>query len=200
QIHSGLETLRQATKDMEDIAKREMTTVKREKALARATSMRDEHHRLKSLFDDLRKQMTDKVTASQPTNQPIKLFNPFIPIYPFAKQASERDRPSLTDTSTILMMDGLLKENDSLTASDSRLDEFIQMGRGALNELYEQRQLLKSTQRRLYDIANSLGLSSTVIKYIEKRATQDRWVLFGGMAATLLLMWGIAHFFGRKAT
>ncbi|KAJ3384513.1 Golgi SNAP receptor complex member 2, partial [Entophlyctis sp. JEL0112] len=104
---------------------------------------------------------------------------------------------NLNDTSTILMMDGLLRENEVLTATDGRLDEFIQMGRGALSELYEQRQILKATQKRMYSIATSLGLSASVIKYIEKRANQDRWVLFGGMLVTLLLMWAIAHFFGK---
>jgi Golgi SNAP receptor complex protein 2 len=41
------------------------------------------------------------------------------------------------------MMDGLLKENDILKTSDNRLDDYIQMGRTALQELYDQRGMLK---------------------------------------------------------
>ncbi|ORY37046.1 hypothetical protein BCR33DRAFT_721687 [Rhizoclosmatium globosum] len=97
----------------------------------------------------------------------------------------------MTDTSAILMMDGLMDEHQKLTGAETGLTR-------ALSELYEQRQILKSTQKRMYDIATSLGMSSTVIKYIEKRASQDRWILFGGMFVVVLLMWAILHFFGRK--
>ncbi|KAJ3085585.1 protein transport protein bos1 [Quaeritorhiza haematococci] len=81
--------------------------------------------------------------------------------------------------STILMMDHMLRENDVLKTSGDRIDEFITMGRSALQELYEQRSMLKSTQRRLLDIANSLGLSTTVIRYIEQRTAADKWILWG---------------------
>ncbi|KAI8832802.1 hypothetical protein BJ741DRAFT_613779 [Chytriomyces cf. hyalinus JEL632] len=199
QLHSNLDTLRLAAKDMSDIAKREITTLKREKALSRANQMQEDYSRLKNLFDHLRKIQSER-TAERDRSELMGANNagPGGRRRATAGSKNSGEGPSMSDTSAILMMDGMLKENESLTASDGRLDEFIQMGRGALNELYEQRQLLKSTQRRMYDIANTLGLSSTVIKYIEKRASQDRWVLFGGMVVTLLLMWAIAHFLGRK--
>ncbi|KAJ3256975.1 protein transport protein bos1 [Chytriomyces hyalinus] len=199
QLHSNLDTLRLAAKDMSDIAKREITTVKREKALSRANQMQEDYSRLKNLFDHLRKIQSERA-AERDRSELMGANNagPGGRRRATAGSKNSGEGPSMSDTSAILMMDGLLKENESLTASDGRLDEFIQMGRGALNELYEQRQLLKSTQRRMYDIANTLGLSSTVIKYIEKRASQDRWVLFGGMVVTLLLMWAIAHFLGRR--
>ncbi|KAJ3260049.1 protein transport protein bos1 [Chytriomyces hyalinus] len=199
QLHSNLDTLRLAAKDMSDIAKREITTLKREKALSRANQMQEDYSRLKNLFDHLRKIQSER--AAERDRSELMGSNNAGPggrRRATAGSKNSGEGPSMSDTSAILMMDGMLKENESLTASDGRLDEFIQMGRGALNELYEQRQLLKSTQRRMYDIANTLGLSSTVIKYIEKRASQDRWVLFGGMVVTLLLMWAIAHFLGRK--
>ncbi|KAJ3380691.1 hypothetical protein CcCBS67573_g04757 [Chytriomyces confervae] len=199
QLHSNLDTLRLAAKDMSDIAKREITTLKREKALSRANQMQEDYSRLKNLFDHLRKIQSERA-AERDRSELMGANNagPGGRRRATAGSKNSGEGPSMSDTSAILMMDGMLKENESLTASDGRLDEFIQMGRGALNELYEQRQLLKSTQRRMYDIANTLGLSSTVIKYIEKRASQDRWVLFGGMVVTLLLMWAIAHFLGRR--
>ncbi|KAI9328153.1 hypothetical protein BDR26DRAFT_874430 [Obelidium mucronatum] len=197
QIHSNLETLRQSAKDLSDVAKREITTVKREKALSRANQMQADYQSLKLKYDDLRKRMSDLVAEKERSE-----LMGGIGAGGLGRRAAAGSKnsgePSLTDTSTILMMDGLLKENEVLTASEGRIDEFIQMGRGALTELYEQRQILKSTQKRMYDIATSLGLSSTVIKYIEKRAVQDRWILFGGMFVTVLLMWAIVHFFGKK--
>lgn len=39
------------------------------------------------------------------------------------------------------------------------------------------------------DLASTLGLSNTVMRLIEKRTTQDYYVLFGGMVVTLFIMW-----------
>ncbi|KAJ3083042.1 protein transport protein bos1, partial [Physocladia obscura] len=186
QIHSNLESLRQASKDMSDIAKREITTVKREKALARANQMQADYQRLKTLNDTLRKrqqEMSDERDRIELMGS--KQYSGFGASGGLGRRAghsvgSKNSDSSLTDTSTILMMDGLLRENQVLSATDGKLDEFIQMGQHALTELMEQRHILKATQKRMYDIATSLGLSASVIKYIEKRATQDRWVLFGG--------------------
>jgi hypothetical protein len=47
-----------------------------------------------------------------------------------------------TDAS-IMQMGALLKEGDVLGSSSGRLDEFITIGRTALNELHEQRGMLK---------------------------------------------------------
>ncbi|KAJ3076807.1 Golgi SNAP receptor complex member 2 [Podochytrium sp. JEL0797] len=167
QIHSNLETLRQSAKDLSDVAKREITTVKREKAVVRSNQMQADYQSLRMKYDELKKRQQDM------------------------------DAP-MTDTSAILMMDGLLKEDEILNSSGNRIDEFTHMARASLNELYGQREILKSTQKRMYDVANRLGLSSTTIKYIEKRAVQDRWILFGGMVVTVVLMWLIARFFGGK--
>ena len=62
-----------------------------------------------------------------------------------------------------------LDEHSFIQNSDSRLDEFIAQGREVLDNLVDQRNILKGTQRRLLDTANSLGLSRDVIGWIEKR-------------------------------
>ncbi|KAJ3295757.1 protein transport protein bos1 [Rhizoclosmatium sp. JEL0117] len=197
QIHSNLEALRQSAKDLTDIAKREITTVKREKALARANQVQADYQALKLRYDGLRKRQADVAAERNRT----ELLGGAVGGSGLGRRAAAHAKnaeSSMTDTSAILMMDGLMDEHQKLTGAESRIDEFITMGRGALSELYEQRQILKSTQKRMYDIATSLGMSSTVIKYIEKRASQDRWILFGGMFVVVLLMWVILHFFGRK--
>jgi hypothetical protein len=49
-------------------------------------------------------------------------------------------------------------------------------------------------QRRLLDIMNILGLSTTVMRLIESRSRQDRLFLFGGMIATLLIMFLVYYY------
>ena len=62
-----------------------------------------------------------------------------------------------------------LREHSFIENTDSRLDDFIAQGRAVLDDLVDQRNVLKGTQRRLLDAANTLGLSRDVIGWIERR-------------------------------
>ena len=62
-----------------------------------------------------------------------------------------------------------LREHSFIQNTDARLDDFIAQGRAVLDDLVDQRSVLKGTQKRLLDAANTLGLSRNVIGWIEKR-------------------------------
>lgn len=62
-----------------------------------------------------------------------------------------------------------LDEHSFIQNTDSRLDDFIAQGREVLDNLVDQRNILKGTQRRVLDTANTLGLSRDVIGWIERR-------------------------------
>lgn len=62
-----------------------------------------------------------------------------------------------------------LDEHSFIQNTDSRLDEFIAQGREVLDNLVDQKNILKGTQRKLLDTANTLGVSREVIGWIEKR-------------------------------
>lgn len=62
-----------------------------------------------------------------------------------------------------------LDEHTFIQNTESRLDDFIAQGREVLDNLVDQRHILKGTQRRILDTANTLGLSKDVISWIERR-------------------------------
>lgn len=62
-----------------------------------------------------------------------------------------------------------LDEHSFLQSTEARLDEFLMQGQEVLNNLVDQRNVLKGTQRRLLDAANTIGLSRDVIGWIERR-------------------------------
>lgn len=65
--------------------------------------------------------------------------------------------------------DHALREHTFIHETESRLDDFIAQGRAVLDDLVDQRTVLKGTQRRLLDAANTMGLSRDVIGWIENR-------------------------------
>lgn len=77
-----------------------------------------------------------------------------------------------------------LDEHSFIRETDTRLDEFLAQGQAVLDNLVDQRNMLKGTQRRLLDAANTLGLSRDVIGWIERRSTQDMYIFFAGCVGT----------------
>ena len=48
--------------------------------------------------------------------------------------------------------------------------------------------MIKGVQRKIIDVANTMKLSNTVIRLIERRSEGDKWVLFGGMIVTCIVI------------
>ncbi|SPO32133.1 related to BOS1 - vesicle specific SNAP receptor [Ustilago trichophora] len=89
-----------------------------------------------------------------------------------------------------------LREHSFIQQTEQQLDAFIAQGREVFGNLVEQRGILKGTQRRLRDAANTLGLSRDVIGYIERRSTQDNIIFAVGAIFTLVCFWYIYKWFG----
>ncbi|KAK3747309.1 hypothetical protein QZH41_016944 [Actinostola sp. cb2023] len=100
------------------------------------------------------------------------------------REQEERDRDELlnrkftTNNSgeTSIMIDHALQHNTGLQNANRGMDDMISSGSSILTGLREQRNMLKGTQKRILDIANTLGLSSTIMRLIDKRATQVKYI------------------------
>eukprot|EP00928_Gymnodinium_smaydae_P024790 TRINITY_DN19954_c0_g3_i1.p1 TRINITY_DN19954_c0_g3~~TRINITY_DN19954_c0_g3_i1.p1 ORF type:complete len:232 (+),score=46.43 TRINITY_DN19954_c0_g3_i1:41-697(+) len=85
----------------------------------------------------------------------------------------------------------LLKERSSLQQSAMMLDEIIGQGRGILDNVVGQNKVLKGARRKLLDAANVMGVSSSLVNVIDRRQTGDRWLVYGGMALVLFLLFSL---------
>jgi Golgi SNAP receptor complex protein 2 len=52
----------------------------------------------------------------------------------------------------------------------------------------------KNAHRRVLDVANTLGLSQDVIRWIERRSVEDKYVFWIGVVVTLLVVFGFMHY------
>ncbi|CAH0722598.1 unnamed protein product, partial [Brenthis ino] len=89
---------------------------------------------------------------------------------------------------TAITVDYLAQEQNSLHNSHRNVDEMLHTGSSILETLRYNRDTLKGAHRRLIDLANTLGLSNATISLIERRVSQDKYVLFGGMFVTLAVI------------
>ncbi|EAQ88557.1 hypothetical protein CHGG_05176 [Chaetomium globosum CBS 148.51] len=87
-----------------------------------------------------------------------------------------------------------LREQQFFANTHSALDDYIARGQAVLGDLGQQREMLKSTQRRLYSVGNTLGISGDTIRMIERRAKQDKWIFGAGVVVFFLFCWLVLHF------
>lgn len=90
--------------------------------------------------------------------------------------------------------DHALREQNFFASTNSALDEYIARGQAVLGDLGTQREMLKGTQKKLYSVANTLGVSGDTIRMIERRAREDKWIFWAGVVIFFGFCWLCLHF------
>jgi len=104
------------------------------------------------------------------------------------KLLSMKFRTNSQSNDTKIALDYALEHHNSLQNADQNLGQMLYTGSTTLDQLKNQRGSLKGIRKRMLDIGNTLGLSSTVMRMIDKRGTQDKWIVYGGMILTCIIM------------
>lgn len=113
----------------------------------------------------------------------------------YLREQEDRDREALltrrferNDAEHTVAIDEELHHNTRLTSANREMDNLLGYGSSILTNLKDQRFTLKNAHKKILDIANTLGLSNTVMRFIERRTTQDKYILYTGMIVTCIIM------------
>ncbi|GBE81540.1 golgi SNAP receptor complex member bos1 [Sparassis latifolia] len=209
QISASLAAMHRTVEDYDSMAKREIMKAKQEKALMRVqkfrtdyTELRGQFERLKSEYDAVAR--AELLSASSSSTGPLSpapgdTRRRFMPGQPQSVESDVSESPFRGPTPmplSNLREQHALHEHTFLQNTEAKLDDFLAQGRAVLDDLVDQRNVLKGTQRRLLDAANTLGLSKDVIGWIERRSTQDMYIFFAGVIITFVCFYFIWRYFG----
>jgi len=84
---------------------------------------------------------------------------------------------------------------DGLNRAHGEIDRIIGQGHEVLESLNMDTQVLKGAKTKMLNVLNTLGLSNTVMRLIDKRTTQDKFLLYGLMIVSALIMYGAFRYF-----
>lgn len=87
-----------------------------------------------------------------------------------------------------------LREQSFFSSANSTLDQYIARGQDVLGSLGDQREVLKNTQRKLYNIGTTLGISGDTIRMVERRAKQDKWIFWGGVVVFVIFVYLVLRY------
>ena len=121
------------------------------------------------------------------------------------RNAEQRDRDELmqrvtTDDDFRLLVGQYDAESGarvSLQRSGGMVDDLLVHAGTVLGSLGDQRERLKGAQHRMLDFLNTVGVSSSLLRVIDRRQRMDAMLVYGGMfavSAVLLLL----YFWSRK--
>ncbi|CAG7874393.1 unnamed protein product [Brassica rapa] len=78
---------------------------------------------------------------------------------------------------------------NSVKNSKRLLEDSFSSGVAILAKYAEQRDRLKRAQRKALDVLNTVGLSNSVLRLIERRNRVDTWIKYAGMIATIVILY-----------
>jgi len=120
----------------------------------------------------------------------------------YVKQQEDDEREALlsrtfttNDSEHSVTIDPALQHHTKLSESNRAMDDLIGHGSNIISNLRDQRGMLKGAHRRILDISNTLGLTNTVMRLIEKRTDQDKIIMFVLMVVCCIIMYCVWKYF-----
>lgn len=170
QIGASLSTLARLLGEVDEMARREPSSDKREQFKLRVNSLQREHQSLKRNLERIQVQFRERALERS------------------RNELLHRQVPSESSSSSY-PVDFQQKEKESLNYTGTKLDEYIGIGMATLDSLSRQKQTLKATHRKILDVANILGISQSLIRVIDIRHRQDKWMFYGGALLVLSIIY-----------
>lgn len=106
-----------------------------------------------------------------------------------AQERAELFRRARGDGAHIMQVHDLdMQALQSAKNSSRMIDDAYATGVAVLAQYAVQRDRLKSAQRKAYDLLNTVGLGNKMMRIIERRHKVDRWIAYGGMFVTIVIL------------
>ncbi|CAL0317515.1 unnamed protein product [Lupinus luteus] len=106
-----------------------------------------------------------------------------------AKERAELLRRVNGDSSHVLrIFDEEAQAMQSVRTSAHELENANAIGEAILSTIHGQRERLKSAHRKALDVLNTVGISNSVLRLIERRNRVDQWIKYAGMLLTIIFV------------
>lgn len=172
----------------------------------RLVKLRSEFHDLKNEFTELKKNREDNLRESEKIrkeNERSNLFkqnnddvvitsgvsdNPYV-----VSNRSNRKQISQIEAEEKGM---LLDQEIKLQSGNAKLDEILEFGRNAFDDIVEQNETILKAREKMSQGLSTLGVSHSTVLQIEKVMWEDKVIFYIGAIVTLFIMYMIWKYLG----
>lgn len=205
-----LATFTKAIDEYNSLARQEIVPKKQEEAFERVKKFREDLAGFRGQVDSLKKAREDaqyqnnraELLGRRPYQSNATPENPYANANStstsstFApRHGGQQQQQHLTTGSQDEMREAhAFREQNFFANTNQALDDYIARGQAVLGDLGQQREMLKNTQKRLYSVANTLGISGETIRMVERRAREDKWIFGAGVIIFFAFCWLVLHY------
>ncbi|KAF2429376.1 transporter bos1 [Tothia fuscella] len=191
-INTSLISFSRTIDDYNKLAKQELVPDKQTKAYERIKNFRTELSDYRDRFQRLKQEGEERQTTQAHTELlGRRPHHAATPENPYANTSSATQSVSRYGGGPQLSFGAspedatreshALREQSFFQRTHNQMDEYLEIGANALGDLGQQKEMLKNTQRKLYSVGNTLGISGDTIRMVERRARQDKWIFWAGV-------------------
>ncbi|ETR97159.1 membrin [Trichoderma reesei RUT C-30] len=208
-VSVSLTSFSKSLDEYHSLARQELVPKKQEEAYERVKRFREELSEFRAKLDVVKRAREEaqhhhnrsELLGRRPYNATPE--NPYASAAPPTTVTHSSFQPRHTSSNSASLTTGAgddlreahaFREQNFFNNTNHALDDFIARGQAVLGDLGQQRETLKNTQKRLYGIANTLGVSGDTIRMVERRAREDKWIFVAGVIVFFLFCWLVIHF------
>ncbi|KAH7171293.1 hypothetical protein EDB81DRAFT_194830 [Dactylonectria macrodidyma] len=206
-VSASIATFTKTLDEYQSIARQEIVPKKQEEAFARVKRFREDLSDFRAQVDGLKSTREEaqhqsnraELLGRRPYNATPE--NPYANATTTTTHSTFQPRQPAASNGPLTMGSGeeqreahAFREQNFFANTNNALDEYIARGQAVLGDLGQQREMLKGTQKRLYTVANTLGVSGDTIRMVERRAREDKWIFFAGVIIFFLFCWLVLHY------
>lgn len=203
-VSASIASFTKSIDEYQNLARQEFVEKKKEEAHERAKRFREDLSDFRTQVDSLKKARDD--AAHQANRTELLGRRPYnaTPENPYANAnigtstnstfQPRHGAPLTTGSADEQREAHAFREQNFFANTNQALDDYIARGQAVLGDLGQQREMLKGTQKRLYSVANTLGVSGDTIRMVERRAREDKWIFAAGVIVFFLFCWLVMHY------
>lgn len=202
-ISASIASFTKSLDEYNSLARQEIVPKKQEEAFSRVKKFREDLSGFRNQMDSLKKAREEaqyqnnraELLGRRPYNATPE--NPYANVTttnPAFPQSSQPANVMSTGSGDEMREAHAFREQNFFANTNQALDDYIARGQAVLGDLGQQREMLKNTQKRLYSVANTLGVSGETIRMVERRAKEDKWIFYAGVVIFFLFCWLVLHY------
>ncbi|RSL65202.1 hypothetical protein CEP54_004330 [Fusarium duplospermum] len=205
-VSASIASFTKTLDEYQSLARQEIVPKKQDEAFERVKRFREDLSDFRSQVDSLKKVREDAQHQANRTELLGRRPYNATPENPYAnattttqstfqpRHSSQPSGPLTTGSPDEMREAHAFREQNFFANTNQALDDYIARGQAVLGDLGQQREMMKNTQKRLYNVANTLGVSGDTIRMVERRAREDKWIFFAGVVIFFLFCWLVLHF------
>lgn len=193
-ISTSLTAFKKTIKEYKDLVQNTTIDENKAKQELRLEKFSQELQDFQTKFDTLRHQRESLIQESNTQELFGRRHTTTASDNPYEQENNQSQAHSQAQAQ-LSYAEGMYKEKLSLGRGSERLDQILEMGQQAFEDIVDQNEVLRKLQSKFESSLITLGVSQETIRSVNRRAKQDKYLFWGCVMIMVVMFYFILKWF-----